>query len=177
MRKIAENYKLPYYTISPTYSICKNHGYLPGEQFKCPHCGEETEVYSRITGYYRPVKNWNDGKTQEYKERRVYDITHSRMRPRTAAAAEEAEKSDPESGGEELKTLLFTTKTCPNCRVAMNSLEKADISYEVVDAEEHMDLVEKYGIMQAPTLIIVKDGQVTKLANASNIKKYAEKEG
>lgn len=177
VRKIAENYKLPYYTISPTYSICKNHGYIPGEQFKCPHCGEETEVYSRITGYYRPVKNWNDGKTQEYKERRVYDITHSRMRPRTAAAAEEAEKSDSESGGEELKTLLFTTKTCPNCRVAMNSLEKADISYEVVDAEEHMDLVEKYGIMQAPTLIIVKDGQVTKLANASNIKKYAEKEG
>ena len=175
VRKIAENYKLPYYTMSPTYSICKNHGYLSGEQFKCPYCGEEAEVYSRITGYYRPVKNWNDGKTQEFKERKVYDITHSHMRPRTLAAAEEEEKASVDDS--ETKTLLFTTKTCPNCRIAANSLEKAHISYELVDAEENMDLAEKYGIMQAPTLIVVKDGQVTKLANASNIKNYAEKEG
>ena len=175
VRKIAENYKLPYYTMSPTYSICRNHGYLSGEQFKCPYCGEEAEVYSRITGYYRPVKNWNDGKTQEFKERKVYDITNSQMRPRTQAAAQEAAKASADDS--ETKTLLFTTKTCPNCRVATNSLEKAHISYEMIDAEENMDLVEKYGVMQAPTLIVVKDGQVTKLANASNIKNYAEKEG
>ena len=175
VRKIAENYRLPYYTMSPTYSICKNHGYLTGEQFKCPICGEEAEVYSRITGYYRPVKNWNDGKTQEFKERKVYDISNSHMRPRTKAAAAEAEKAQVEDS--ETKTLLFTTKTCPNCRVATNSLEKAHISYEIVDAEENRDLVEKYGVMQAPTLIVVKDGKVTKLANASNIKDYAEKEG
>lgn len=175
VRKIAENYKLPYYTMSPTYSICRNHGYLSGEQFKCPYCGEEAEVYSRITGYYRPVKNWNDGKTQEFKERKVYDITNSHMRPRTQAAAQEAAKASADDS--ETKTLLFTTKTCPNCRVATNSLEKAHISYEMIDAEENMDLVEKYGVMQAPTLIVVKDGQVTKLANASNIKNYAEKEG
>ena len=175
VRKIAENYKLPYYTMSPTYSICRNHGYLSGEQFKCPYCGEEAEVYSRITGYYRPVKNWNDGKTQEFKERKVYDITNSHMRPRTQAAAQEAAKASADDS--ETKTLLFTTKTCPNCRVATNSLEKAHISYERIDAEENMDLVEKYGAKQAPTLIVVKDGQVTKLANASNIKNYAEKEG
>ena len=175
VRKIAENYKLPYYTMSPTYSICRNHGYLSGEQFKCPYCGEEAEVYSRITGYYRPVKNWNDGKTQEFKERKVYDITNSHMRPRTQAAAQEAAKASADDS--ETKTLLFTTKTCPNCPVATNSLEKAHISYEMIDAEENMDLVEKYGVMQAPTLIVVKDGQVTKLANASNIKNYAEKEG
>ena len=59
-----ENYALPYYTLSPTYSICKKHGYLAGEQYTCPECGEPTEVYSRITGYYRPVQNWNDGKAQ-----------------------------------------------------------------------------------------------------------------
>ena len=175
VRKIAENYKLPYYTMSPTYSICRNHGYLTGEQFKCPYCGEEAEVYSRITGYYRPVKNWNDGKTQEFKERRVYDITNSHMRPRTQAAAQEAVKASVDDS--ETRTLLFTTKTCPNCRVAASSLEKANIPYELIDAEEHMDLVEKYEVMQAPTLIVVKDGQVTKLANASNIKNYAEKEG
>ena len=175
VRKIAENYKLPYYTMSPTYSICRNHGYLSGEQFKCPYCGEEAEVYSRITGYYRPVKNWNDGKTQEFRERKVYDITNSHMRPRTQAAAREAAKASVDD--RETKTLLFTTKTCPNCRVAANALEKAHIAYELVDAEANMELAEKYGVMQAPTLIVVKDGQVTKLANASNIKNYAEKKG
>ncbi len=175
VRKIAENYKLPYYTMSPTYSICRNHGYLSGEQFKCPYCGEEAEVYSSITGYYRPVKNWNDGKTQEFRERKVYDITNSHMRPRTQAAAREAAKASVDD--RETKTLLFTTKTCPNCRVAANALEKAHIAYELVDAEANMELAEKYGVMQAPTLIVVKDGQVTKLANASNIKNYAEKKG
>ena len=172
VRKIAENYK---YTMSPTYSICKDHGYITGEQYKCPYCGAETEVYSRITGYYRPVKNWNDGKTQEFRERRVYDITNSHMRPRTQAAAQEEAKA--EAGSEGTRTLLFTTRTCPNCRVAANSLEKAHIPYEIVDAEENRELVEQYGVMQAPTLIVVKDGEVSKFANASNIKSYAEKEG
>ncbi len=77
VRTIAENYKLPYYTMSPTYSICKNHGYLAGEQDTCPDCGCKTEVYSRITGYYRPVQNWNDGKLQEFKNRKEYDINLS----------------------------------------------------------------------------------------------------
>ena len=74
VRKIAENYKLPYYTMSPTYSVCPDHGYMSGEQYTCPKCGHTTEVYSRITGYYRPVQNWNDGKAQEFKDRKVYDV-------------------------------------------------------------------------------------------------------
>ena len=79
VHKIAENYKLPYYTLSPTYSVCKNHGYLAGEVHECPLCHEETEVYSRITGYYRPVKNWNDGKSQEFKDRVLYDLGSSKL--------------------------------------------------------------------------------------------------
>ena len=79
VRKIAENYRLPYYTMSPTYSVCKDHGYLTGEQYTCPICGEKTEVYSRITGYYRPVQNWNDGKSQEFKDRKVYNIGNSHL--------------------------------------------------------------------------------------------------
>ena len=75
VRKIAENYQLPYYTISPTYSVCRDHGYLSGEQYSCPYCGRTTEVYSRITGYYRPVQNWNDGKAQEFKDRKLYDLS------------------------------------------------------------------------------------------------------
>ena len=188
VRKIAENYRLPYYTISPTYSICKDHGYLSGEQYKCPYCGKETEVYSRITGYYRPVKNWNDGKTQEFKERKVYDISHSNResgRERHAGNSSQTPgnqgtvpggngKNETNIQAEGNRTLLFTTRTCPNCRIAADSLEEAHIPYEKISAEENRDLVERYGVMQAPTLVVVRDGEVTKLANASNIRHYAK---
>lgn len=176
VRKIAENYKLPYYTISPTYSICKNHGYLSGEQYTCPICGEETEVYSRITGYYRPVKNWNDGKLQEFKERKVYDVEHSHVKISTVSdAIQEEQNVFEEAPVEEEKVLLFTTKTCPNCKIAKDSLEKANISHEVIDAEENEELVRKYGVMQAPTLVVIKEEGVQKLANASNIRAFAER--
>lgn len=170
VRKIAENYRLPYYTMSPTYSICKDHGYLTGEQYTCPHCGGKTEVYSRITGYYRPVQNWNDGKAQEFVERKVYDISNSVLKPRTAAAQETMEEAGVSE--EETKTFLFTTKTCPNCRIVGMHLDEANIAYEKVDAEEALDLVEKYGIRQAPTLVVVKDGKAETYANASNIIGY-----
>lgn len=177
VRKIAENYKLPYYTMSPTYSICKNHGYISGEQYTCPICGKETEVYSRITGYYRPVKNWNDGKLQEFKERKVYDVEHSHVKQENFRETEQEEEQRifEEVNTEEGKVLLFTTKTCPNCKLAKDSLEKANISYEVVDAGENEELVRKYGVMQAPTLIVIKEEGVQKLANASNIRAFAEK--
>lgn len=180
VRKIAENYKLPYYTMSPTYSICRNHGYISGEHYTCPCCGEETEVYSRITGYYRPVKNWNDGKAQEFKERKVYDVfdSGSRMQPQAAVKkAVQVKKEAAVTAGEKndgIKAILFTTKTCPNCRIATKSLEKAHISYQLVDAEENEELVKKYGVMQAPTLVVVDEDGVKKMANASNIKAYAE---
>ena len=177
VRKIAENYKLPYYTMSPTYSICKNHGYISGEQYTCPICGEETEVYSRITGYYRPVKNWNDGKLQEFKERKVYDVEHSHVKQENFRETEQEEEQRifEEVNTEEGKVLLFTTKTCPNCKLAKDSLEKANISYEVVDAGENEELVRKYGVMQAPTLIVIKEEGVQKLANASNISGHLQK--
>lgn len=172
VRKIAENYRLPYYTMSPTYSICKEHGYVNGEHFTCPTCGEKTEVYSRITGYYRPVQNWNDGKLQEFKERKVYDLTNSQMKRKSAQAA----KEEAEAGvlGDETRTMLFTTKTCPNCVVAKRSLEEAHIPYEMIDAEENKDLVRKYKVMQAPTLVVVGADGVKTLANASNIAAFAE---
>ena len=170
VRKIAENYRLPYYTMSPTYSICKDHGYLAGEQYTCPHCGGTTEVYSRITGYYRPVQNWNDGKAQEYKERKVYDIENSVLKPRSMATQDAA--CAVEEASTETKTYLFTTKTCPNCRIVAMHLDEANIAYEKVDAEEVPDLVAKYGIRQAPTLVVVKDGKAETYANASNIIGY-----
>ena len=178
VRKIAENYRLPYYTMSPTYSICRNHGYLNGEQYVCPECGETTEVYSRITGYYRPVQNWNDGKAQEFKDRKVYDVVHSKFHGKAFTTGEKTEgEAVCEAADGEERNLLFTTKTCPNCAVAKRALEEAGIAYEVIDAESNKDLVKKYGVMQAPTLVAVGDGKVEKMANASNIAQYAKEHG
>ncbi len=173
VRKIAENYKLPYYTLSPTYSVCKEHGYLAGEQFTCPECGAKTEVYSRITGYYRPVQNWNDGKSQEYKDRKVYDIENSRMtrngRPADAPAEACAceQKADVADG-----VMLFATTTCPNCKIAAAALDKAGVAYNKIYANEQPEAAEQFGIRQAPTLVVVKDGAVAKFAGVSEIKKY-----
>ena len=172
VRKIAENYKLPYYTLSPTYSVCKNHGYVAGEHFTCPSCGSPAEVYSRITGYYRPVQNWNDGKREEYDERVEYDIANSVCkREGTVEQKQEEENLQTEKQN---ALILFATKTCPNCKMACSMLDKANISYVKVYAEDDKNAVNEYGIVQAPTLVEIKDGVVTKYQNASNIKKFIE---
>ena len=145
VRKIADNYKLPYYTLSPTYSVCSEHGYIAGEHYTCPICGKKSEVYSRITGYYRPVQNWNDGKTQEFKERKVYSMLDYKKHSDRLEAEHD---STPIASN-----LLFTTKTCPNCRSAKALLDRAGIDYTVVDAEENPELAIRYNIRQAPTLI------------------------
>ena len=174
MRKIAENYKLPYYTLSPTYSVCADHGYLTGEQHTCPHCGRETEVYSRITGYYRPVQNWNDGKTQEFRDRKVYDIGRSRLRRAGIAGSPvtvEAQEGEQAPAGE---LLLFATRTCPNCAQAERLLEEAGISFRKVLAEENPDLTVRYGVRQAPTLV-AELGQVpVKVVGLGNVRKFIQ---
>ena len=177
VRKIAENYRLPYYSISPTYSVCKNHGYIAGEHFTCPECGESAEVYSRITGYYRPVQNWNDGKSQEYKERKVYSIArsdiskHGTVKKADAPAAEVAETSAcPLADG----LYLFKTATCPNCKVALAQLAKAGIAVNEIMVYENQDLAVKLGIKQAPTLVAVSGGQVEKFSGVSEIKKFID---
>lgn len=151
VRKIAENYRLPYYTLSPTYSVCKNHGYLAGEQPVCPFCGEKAEVYSRITGYYRPVQNWNDGKAQEFKDRRTYNIGASKLTH--CGVKEQAQTPEPPAEQPCEAVELFATKTCPNCKQAEQLLDAADIRYTVRFAEENRDTVRALGIRQAPTLV------------------------
>lgn len=171
VRKIAENYRLPYYTLSPTYSVCKEHGYIAGEHFTCPKCGKKAEVYSRITGYYRPVQNWNDGKTQEYKNRKLYDIDNSCLK-KVHSSIVTVSRDDVEIKPMEGVKYLFTTKTCPNCRMAKEMLKGEAV--QIIDAEENPELVKKYGIMQAPTLVIVDGARTKKYVNASNIKKYVD---
>ncbi len=169
VRKIAENYRLPYYTLSPTYSVCKDHGYIAGEVYECPTCGKKTEVYSRITGYYRPVQNWNDGKTQEFKDRKVYDVNKYNSPKKHVKVTEEGEVK---CCGEDIP-VLFATTTCPNCKMVKMMLDKAGIPYKVILAEENRDAFISNDIRQAPTLI-VPNGD--KLENASNIKKYIEEQ-
>ena len=171
VRKIAENYRLPYYTLSPTYSVCKEHGYIAGEHFTCPKCGKKAEVYSRITGYYRPVQNLNDGKTQEYKNRKLYDIDNSCLK-KVHSSIVTVSRDDVEIKPMEGVKYLFTTKTCPNCRMAKEMLKGETV--QIIDAEENPELVKKYGIMQAPTLVIVDGARTKKYVNASNIKKYVD---
>ena len=177
VRKIAENYRLPYYTMSPTYSVCKDHGYLTGEHFTCPHCGKSAEVYSRITGYYRPVQNWNEGKTQEYKERREYDLGHSHLNHAGPVQPEKVEQSPaaapaPEKAHAAPTPILFATATCPNCRIACSYMDKAGFRYDKILADEHPELAKEYGVKQAPTLIIPKGTGFEKIAGAGAIKAY-----
>ncbi len=173
VRKIAENYKLPYYTMSPTYSVCPDHGYIVGEHFTCPKCGKETEVYSRITGYYRPVKNWNAGKTEEFKERKTYNIGTSILEGKEFKAEKEKEEAKETMVADHEGTrLLFTTKTCPNCKVVKGLLADANIPYELIDAQEHLDLAKEYDVMQAPTLVVKNDHGQNTYVNISNIQKY-----
>ena len=171
VRKIAENYKLPYYTMSPTYSVCKNHGYIAGEHYTCPECKSRTEVYSRITGYYRPVQNWNDGKAQEYKDRLVYNIETSKLKKDGKAEAKKEEapacKSSADNG-----IYLFTTATCPNCKIACTLLDKAGVAYTKLLANENAEMATELGIKTAPTLVVVENGSVAKYAGVSDIKKY-----
>ena len=174
VRTIAENYRLPYFTLSPVYSVCEEHGYLDGEQETCPVCGEKTEVYSRIMGYYRPVGNWNDGKLQEFHDRKVYDI-----KPEFKKVVHRP--SNKKNSGisplpEEDSTLFFTTPTCPQCTM----LKKKHIldgykDLQEIDAADprNQELVSRFRVMTAPTLVVIRNGEVRKFDNASRIMSYA----
>ena len=172
VRKIAENYKLPYYTMSPTYSVCSDHGYIAGEVYECPTCGKTTEVYSRITGYYRPVQNWNDGKRAEFADRKVYDVANSKFQAKADNKAQKecAVVTDMELNG----PILFTRNGCPNCKTSKMMLDKAGVTYQVINAEENPEITLKYGVKKAPTLLVPNGSRVDAYDNASEIRKYIE---
>ena len=188
VRKIANNYKLPYFTLSPTYSICREHGYLNGEQYTCPYCGKKTEVYSRITGYYRPVQNWNDGKIQEFKDRKVYDLGQSHLnkedakgqRPqfrKPAVKPAPTEAKQVVSAGRDKGWILFGTHTCPNCKMAVKELEKHGAAFTEIFAEEHPELAEKYQVQSAPTLLVTQGDTLNKIEGFGPIRAFIKKQG
>jgi len=173
VRKIAENYKLPYYTMSPTYSVCCDHGYISGEVYECPNCGKTTEVYSRITGYYRPVQNWNDGKREEFGARKVYDVANSKFTAKEESACE-CKQEATDTAKAITTPILFTRNGCPNCKTSKMMLDKAGIKYDVINAEENKELTVSYGIKKAPTLLVPTENGVAYYDNASEIRKYIE---
>ncbi len=157
--KIAKNYKLPYYTISPTYSICEDHGYLTGEVYKCPMCGKKTEVWSRITGYYRPISNWNDGKVQEFKDRKEYRPTDSEV-----LRADELE-SDSLNNVVEIDAIkedisktsdvptIYVQDYCPRCRGAIQRLRLKGVDFNVVNCMENKEEAARLNLQETPTII------------------------
>ncbi len=186
VRKIAENYRLPYYTISPTYSVCKEHGYIAGEVYECPHCHKPTEVYSRITGYYRPVQNWNAGKSQEFKERKTYNVNTSVLKHKGVLKEESVTSSikhddlkkevslKTTTSNNENKFKLFVTSTCSNCKMVEEILKEKSIDFEEIDANANQDLVSKYNVMSAPTLIVNNNGKEEAITSLSNIVDYID---
>ena len=169
VRKIAENYKLPYYTMSPTYSVCKTHGYISGEHFECPVCGASAEVYSRITGYYRPVNNWNDGKSQEYKDRLVYNIDHKAITENIIKAKVAEAAACPVTP---TRVMLFATKTCPKCKIAASMLDKEGLEYEKLYVEDNEELARGYGLKQAPTLVVESANGTAKFVEIAGVKEF-----
>ena len=177
VQKIAENFKVPYYTLSPTYSICKNHGYLQGEQYSCPDCGETTEVYSRITGYYRPVQNWNPGKSEEFKARKVYSVVDEGFGNSVAhIAAEEADNAETVSSHDKLmpdyNIMLVTTDKCGNCNTIKSLMNDANITYDIVEAKENPEVVSQFKVRSAPTLIVQNGSDFNTYVNESNIRSF-----
>ncbi len=155
VKKISDNYKLPYYTLSPTYSICPDHGYITGEVYTCPKCGKKTEVWSRITGYYRPVQNWNDGKVQEFKARKEYKVDTSVLKARDVVADNEAKEEVAEvkvpTGSD--KVTIYVQDHCPKCKGAEQRLDMAGIDYRLVNCSEDMSEAQQLNLTETPTII------------------------
>ncbi len=139
VKKIVENTKLPYFTITPTFSICNDHGYIKGEHFKCPDCGKETEVYSRIVGYFRPVQNWNLGKKEEFKDRLEFTEEKALARQIKVKAmvkeygtTVEAQELISNNSSVISKFRIFTLPNCDKCAAAKDYLGRK-VEGQVVD--------------------------------------------
>ena len=170
VKKIAYNYKVPYFTITPTFSVCWDHGYLNGEHFNCPECGRDSEVYTRIVGYYRSVTNWNLGKKSEYKERKEFDV-HEEKSPKIIEIVPQKESEAASSTGFSIPAInanggvhaykLFYSESCPSCPAVKDYVSNLKIVGEMVNAstDEGLDEARKYGIYSTPTVLLFDQDQ------------------
>ncbi len=163
VREIAENYKLPYFTLSPTYSVCEEHGYITGEVTECPKCGKKTEIYSRITGYYRPVSNWNAGKAQEFHDRKTYSGFKKISEHKLLSSGTKTETKAPSKGdvidtilSDDFEVRILATHTCPKCKAVEAQMDNKGISYKTIYAEnsDGQKIAEDNNIMTVPVLFV-----------------------
>jgi ribonucleoside-triphosphate reductase len=203
VRAVAHNYRLPYFTISPTFSVCPNHGYLAGEHFTCPRCGAEAEVYSRIVGYYRSVRNWNKGKKEEYGLRQVFTEPGQvpvetgpegkptpELRPTTEyqlalldgfpesssqKAGEIQRGPHPVSPSTARSYLLFYRTHCPNCSPVLNFMRGTSLEGREVNADTAEGIAEAaaFGVLAAPTVVFF-DQEGEELARAFSVDELEE---
>ena len=170
VKAISDNYRLPYYSISPTYSVCRTHGYIAGEHTVCPTCGEVTEVYSRITGYYRPVQNWNDGKLAEYQNRKEYVIDKEKIASTKRVVDIAKEENILQAQGTEI--LLFSKSGCPKCQLAKKVLDKAGIPYTMIDAEQDKAKSVEFNVKALPVMFVPIDGKYERYADVTEINRF-----
>ena len=169
VKKIAGGYKLPYFSISPTFTVCKNHGMMPGEHAKCPKCNEDTEVYSRITGYYRPVRNWNKGKQSEYKKRKEYSFSASIQSDKCKALELKNEAwSDKVEVTEGLTFKFFFSDNCTKCPPVKEYIKTLGLNGEFVNAysPEGMEDAQTYGVRSLPSVVFLDNGIVLNTAHS-----------
>ena len=154
VKKISDNYKLPYYTMSPTYSICQEHGYITGEAYTCPKCGKKTEVWSRITGYYRPIQNWNDGKVQEFKHRLEYSEQRSELKEKEELVLDNnIVVPEVSNSYKPSKITVFVQDHCPKCKGAEQRLNVMGVDYDTVNCSQTPEVIDELDLTETPTII------------------------
>jgi ribonucleoside-triphosphate reductase (formate) len=175
VKSIAENYRIPYFTISPTYSVCPDHGYLTGEHFSCPKCGKESEVYSRIVGYYRSVVNWNRGKREEFGSRTLFsfDVDYSRESTDVAASSEPDADAGERKDAAPVRWLGFFRESCPSCPGVKQAARHLPFPGSEVDVDRQggMDAAREHQVLSTPTVLLLDESgrEIARLGSAAEL--------
>lgn len=162
VRQIVNNFRIPYISISPTFSVCEHHGRFIGEREFCPECGAEMEVYSRITGYYRAVTFWNKGKKEEFKHRLTYDVAHSSLPECECGCSHVPLNLEPDAAEEkkdEANSLFFYSDDCVKCQAIKPFLKEQHFSGKSINTseDEGFNLAKKYQVRRLPALVFPGD--------------------
>jgi ribonucleoside-triphosphate reductase len=173
VKTIASRYRIPYFTISPVFSVCAEHGYLNGRQESCPQCGAITEVYSRIVGYYRSLANWNAGKRAEFDDRLHFSLSEESA----ASGIPSVPSKLANLNSPPVSYLLFHRTACPQCPPLKARASSLSLQGTLVDTDqaEGFDLAREHGISSTPTLVVL-DSMGAELKRIHGVQEWPELE-